>query len=165
MAIDVEGAFIGDSPAWDPTAHRLVARITPAKRLRETLKTVPVRIRGMAPDSSSINTVTDVATGEANKRLTPGGMVNLRGTRIKIVGTAEGVGLWLTNQDSQEAVKIPMTSIGVNDPSKMSFVVPASLPTGNYLLSIVTLYSGGGAPLKEPRTTTLSYVLVVDQNT
>ena len=162
VALDVEGAFFGDSPAWNPSVNRLAARITPSKKLRETLKSVPVRLRGMAPDSCVINTVTDVATGKVNDRLTPGGMANLRGTRIKIAGEAEGVGLWLTNQDTQEGIAVPSTAIGVNDPSRVSFVVPAGLPAGNYLLSIVTQFTGNSTPLKHPRTVALSYVLTVD---
>ena len=162
VALDVEGAFIGDNPSLNPSVNRLVARITPSKKLRETLKATPVRIRGKASDSSAINSVTDVATGKVNERLTPGGMANLHGARIKIVGEAAGVGLWLTNQDTQEAVAVPSTAIGVNDPSKISFVVPATLAAGNYLLSVVTQYTGGGTLLKDPRTIVLRYVLAVD---
>jgi hypothetical protein len=55
-----------------------------------------------------------------------------------------------------------VTSIGVNDPSRISFVVPADLPPGEYLLIIVTQFSGGGKNLKEPRTLTLEYHLTVE---
>ena len=162
VALDVEGAFTGDNPSWNPATNRLVARLTLSKKLRNMLKTIPVRIRGMAPDSSAINSVTDVATGAVNKRLTPGGIANLRGARIKIVGDADGLGLRLTNRDTQEVVVIPPTAIGVNEPSRISFVVPASLAAGSYLLSVVTQFTGNSTPLKHPRTVALSYVLAVD---
>jgi hypothetical protein len=163
IALDVEGAFIGDAASWDPAVNSLAARITPSKKLRQALKATPVRIRGMAADGAAINTVTDVATGTVNERLTPGGMVNLSGSRIKITGDAEGVGLWLTNQDTQDAVQVPSTAIGINEPSRVSFVVPATLPAGSYLLSIVTQFTGGGIKLTSPRTIVLHYVLAVDQ--
>ena len=161
VAVDVEGAFYGDAPVWDSSTNRLVARITPSKHLREKLKATPVRIRGMAPDSSVISEVIDVATGKRNEALSIGGMANLHGTCMKIAGDAQGVGLWLTNQDSNEDILVPMTAIGINNPSSISFVVPASTPTGNYLLSIVTQYNHSRL-LKEPRTVTLNYVLAVN---
>jgi hypothetical protein len=162
VSVDVEGAFIGDAPSWDPAIHHLVARVTPSKPLRQALKSTPVRIRGMAPDSSVISKVTDVATGKVNALLTPGGMANLQGTRIKIVGDAENTGLWLTNQDTQEKIKVPITAIGINDPKWISFVVPLSIPSGSYMLSIATQFAGGGKNLKEPRTIVLNAVLAVD---
>lgn len=163
ISVDVEGAFIGDAPVWNPQVNRLAAHITPSKTLRETLKSTPVRIRGKASDSSVISTVTDVVTGKVNEQLTPGGIVNLRGTRVKIAGSAQNVGLWLTNQDTQEATPVPMSSIGTNDPSRLSFVVPATLASGSYLLSIVTQFTSGTTLLREPRTVVLRCVLSVDQ--
>jgi hypothetical protein len=89
-------------------------------------------------------------------------MVNIKGQRIKIAGAKEGVGLKVTNQDSGEVFEIPMTSIGTNDPSKISFVVPAALPAGSYTLSIVTQFIGGGALRKEPKTIVFNYILSVE---
>jgi hypothetical protein len=162
IALDVEGAFIGDTPSWDPAANKLAARIAPTKALRETLKATPVRILGMAPDGSAIASVTDVATGKVNETLTLGGMANIKGTRIKIAGDNAGNGLFLTNEDTKEAAQIPSTAIGANDPSKIAFVVPATLAKGSYRLSVVTQYSGSGKLLKEPRTIALQYVLAVE---
>jgi hypothetical protein len=161
VALDVEGAFIGDAPAWNPAVHKLAARIAPTKELRETLKATPVRILGMAPDGSVITSVTDVATGKVNETLTPGGMANIKGSRIKIAGDESGVGLFLTNKDTQEALQVPATAIGANDPSKIAFVVPTTLASGSYELSIVTQFTGGGKLLNNTKTITLNYVLAV----
>jgi hypothetical protein len=161
IALDVEGAFIGDNPSWNAEVNKLTARITPSKALREALKNTPVRVRGMAQDSSNINFVTDVTTGNVNATLTAGGMANIKGTRIKIVGDLATVGLFLTNQDTQAVVQVPMTAIGINDPSTVSFVVPATLPAGNYLLSIGTQYTGSAKALKELKTIILNYILTI----
>jgi hypothetical protein len=162
IALDTNAVFIGDAPVWDPEKDRLVARITPSKALREALKSTPVRILGMAPDNSVISFVTDVTTGKVNETLTLGGMVNLRGSRVKIVGNKPGIGLWLTNVDTQEEVEVPSTAIGMNDPKRISFVVPATLAAGNYILSIVTQFVNGSTLLKEPRTLRLGYVLAAE---
>jgi hypothetical protein len=161
--LDVEGSFIGDAPQWDGKTNRLTARITASKELREALKATPVRVLGKAQEGNVINAVTDVATGKANEVLTPGGMANIKGNKIKIAGDSPDIGLFLTNQDTAEAVAVPMTAIGANDPSKIAFVIPATLVAGNYLLSIVTQYTGSsGRFLNEPRTITLNYVLAVE---
>ena len=161
IALDVNGSFIGDNPAWNPAVNKLVARITPSKDLREALQSTPVRIRGMAADGSVINSVTDVATGAVNAVLTAGGMANIKGVRIKIAGDVPGVGLFLTNQDTSAVVQVPMTAVGINDPSKISFVVPATLADGDYLLSIGTQYTNGSTLRNEVKTVVLGYILSV----
>jgi hypothetical protein len=73
------------------------------------------------------------------------------------------VGLFLTNQDTQEVIQIPSTSIGMNDPSKVMFVAPTYLAVGSYLMSIVTQSSGNSKILlNEPRTITFIQILTVE---
>jgi hypothetical protein len=47
----------------------------------------------------------------------------------------------------------------MNDPSKVSFIVPADLPAGDYRLSVTTQFSTNAPNLKEPRTYIYDYVL------
>ncbi|MDR2041443.1 MAG: DUF4469 domain-containing protein [Tannerella sp.] len=162
LLLDVEGVFTGDVADWDPDKHKLVVTVTASKELREVLKTVPVRVIGMAPDQAAIAQVTDVASGKVNEKITPGGMVSVKGSRIKIAGTDSAVGLFLTNQDTQDAVQIPTTAIGQNDPKKIMFVAPADLAAGSYLLSVVTQYSGHSTRLlNSPRTIIFRQILTV----
>jgi multidrug efflux pump subunit AcrA (membrane-fusion protein) len=163
LVLDVEGVFLGDVPVWNPEKHKLVASITATKELHETLKATPVKILGMAPDRAAIAQVTDVVSGKTNEVLTPGGMVNVKGSRIRIEGDEPTVGLFLTNQDTQEVIQIPVTSIGMNDPSKVMFVAPTGLAAGSYLMSIVTQSSGNSKILlNKPRTITFIQILTVE---
>jgi hypothetical protein len=157
--LDVKGVFIGDHAKWDPTQHSLVVHITPSARLRSAIKEVSVNVRGKASDGLFINSVTDVSTGEINQRLTPGGGVNMQGNKMKIVGDDPSVGIHLTSQDSQTTVTVPMNSILINDPSKISFIVPADLSAGDYKLMITTQFSSGTVLLNEPRSYLFDYVL------
>ena len=162
VVLDVEGAFTGSAPVWNPEVNKLVATIVSSKELRETLKTTPTKVIGLAPDQRAIISVTDVVTGRVNELLSPSGMANIKGTLIKIEGDKPEVGLFLVNQDTQAAVRIPATAIGQNDPKAIKFVVPYDVPSGNYLLSVVSQFSGGGGRfLQEPRTVTLNHILVV----
>jgi hypothetical protein len=161
-ALSADGPFFGDAPKWNPEVNSLAARISPIKQLREMLKEIPVRVLGLAPEQSAIATVTDVASGKTNECLTPGGMANIKGSRIRIAGDKPGVGLFLYNQDTETTVEIAANSIGLNDPSSIMFVIPADLESGNYQISIVTQFSGNTSrPYNDPHTITLSYLLSV----
>jgi multidrug efflux pump subunit AcrA (membrane-fusion protein) len=117
----------------------------------------------MAPDQAAIAQVTDVASGKVNEILTPGGMVNIKGSRIRIGGDNPDVGLFLINQDTQEKIQIPASAIGMNAPSKVMFVAPADLAAGTYLMSVVTQFIGNTAKLlKAPRTITFNHILTVE---
>ena len=163
LMLDVEGAFIGDAPVWKPEINKLVSNIVASKELRETLKDTPVKVIGMAPEQAVIASLTDVVSGKVNEVLTPGGMANIRGNRIKIAGDKPGIGLFFTNQDTQEAVQVPDTAIGVNDPSKLILIIPPDLPAVNYLLSVVTQFTGSNSRfLNDPRTITFNQLLAVE---
>jgi hypothetical protein len=162
IALDVHGTFIGQGAQWDSKTNRLAARITASKDLRERLAKTPVHVLGEAPDNSVINSIADIASDTVNDKLPPGGIANIKGNRIKITGTDPTIGLYFTEQETKEETPIPSTAIGTNDPSKISFVIPASIVPGDYLLSIVTQYSGGGKERKDPKTIVLNHVLTVE---
>ena len=158
--LTVSGVFIGDNAKWDSSQHSLSVNTTPTAELRNAVKTTTVDVRGLAVSGPVVNSLTDVSSGEVNSRLTPGGGVNLTGSKIKIEGEAQGVGISLVNQVTQEVISIPQTSVLVNDPSKITFLVPATLAAGDYKLNLCTQYSPSvKTPLKEARTYTFEYVL------
>jgi hypothetical protein len=159
--VEPTGGFIGDAAKWDPAKNRLMGRLLPSKELREALKTVEVVVIGMGKVPNMISSVEDVVTGEVNVCLTRGGMVHIYGNKIKITGADPTVGLKLTQSTGGTVWAIPATAIGINDPSRVSFVVPADLTPDEYTLSLVTQYSGS-KDLKNPRTVTLEYPLTVD---
>ncbi|MDR1583730.1 MAG: DUF4469 domain-containing protein [Prevotellaceae bacterium] len=152
------GTFIGDHPAWDDKINSLSLLSVASADVREIIKEIEVEVLGMASSGICINLLTDVVSGEVNSRITPGGGVNLAGVKIKIAGDAENVGLHLTEIVTGTITDIPITSVLVNAPSKLTFIVPPDLPTGDYKLSITTQFSHA-VMLKEPRTYLFDYVL------
>jgi hypothetical protein len=155
----VDGVFIGDHATWDPKKNKLVLTTTPSADVREAIKNVVIEVLGMAQSGLFVNTLTDVTTEEVNTCITPGGGVNLSGVKIKIVGDEPGVGLYLDEVNTSAEVTIPKAAILINDPSKITFIVPADLPAGDYKLKIVTQYSTNQVLLKEPRTYVFDYIL------
>lgn len=159
--LSVNGVFIGDSARWDSNIHALNVNVTPIAELRETVRATAVEVRGLSASGLAINSLIDVSSGEENKRLTPGGGVNLTGSKIRINGDAQGVGISLINQITNESTTIPANSILTNEPSKISFVVPATLPSGDYKLSLTTQYSAAQTSLRDARTFLFDYILNV----
>ena len=160
--LNVNGVFLGDNASWDKDKHTLSVHVTPSVELRNAVKSCDVEVRGMAASPMAINSVTDVSTGEVNTKLTPGGGVNVTGTRIKIEGDQTGVGIKLVNEETKEETLVPMNSILDNSPSKLTFIVPAGLAAGDYRLMITTQHSSARVLLKEPRTYSFEYLLEVN---
>lgn len=147
----VNGVFTGDDAHWNPDEHQLSLQVAPHARLRQLMERTQVKIRGKASVGTTINTLTDVSTGEVNRRLTPGGMVNLSGVRMKIAGPSPDNGLYLTHQGSGVSTFIPAAALAVNLPRSITFTVPASLEPGDYQLSIKTQFVHSRKYLNEPR--------------
>ncbi len=159
--LGVSGVFIGDNAKWDSSQHKLWVKAAPTAQLRNSVASCSVDVRGMAVVGICINLLVDVSTGEENARLTPGGGVNLTGSKIKIDGDDPNVGIKLINQANDEITLIPKTSLLVNEPSRITFIVPPALANGDYKLSLTTQYSPSIKTLKEARTSTFDYVLNV----
>ena len=161
LNLGVEGIFIGDNAKWDGAAHKLKITASPTARLRSFIKGVAINVRGMATVGVVVNTVTDVTTGEVNASITPGGAVNITGSKMKIAGDNPACGIALTNEADGTVTLIAATAIAINEPAKITFVAPAALPAGDYKLSITTQFSNSTQLLKEPRSYVFEYILSV----
>jgi hypothetical protein len=162
FSLDVKGAFTGDYPQWDPTVNNLRLKATARKKLLTAIRDIHVNIHGKASPGTVISMLTDVSSGEENKRLTPGGGVELTGKRIKIAGDDPENGIRLHNQASHVEYPVMKESILLNHPKKVSFIVPSQLPAGDYTLSLTTQYTTSTSLLKEPHTYPFEYILVVE---
>ena len=91
-----EGIFIGDHAHWDTEVNKLMISSVSTLEARKALENIEVEVRGMASSGLCINKVTDVASGEDNERLTPGGAVNMTGVKIRIAGDSPDNGIFLT---------------------------------------------------------------------
>ena len=150
--LGVTGVFIGDNAKWDSKQHSLFVSATPTAQLRDAVSVSKVDVRGMASVGLSINAVTDVTTGAQNSKFTPGGGVNVVGNKIKIEGTDAKVGIYLLSLPTNKVIPIPKTSILVNEPSKVSIILPTTLANGDYKIGISTQHTGNKTLLKEVRT-------------
>ena len=159
--IAVNGIFNGEDTNWDKTKHELSLRITPIEPLRKRLKNTEVQVRGMAVTGTIVNRVYDMFSDTENSRITPGGSVIVSGTRLKIAGVDAENGIRLIHIESNQITRIPLSVVPVNTPSKLGFIVPATLTAGEYKLSVTTQFSPSGVLLKRHRTYYFEYPLRV----
>lgn len=161
----INGVFMGKTGTFDPAVHKLSVNITPAKDLRAELQKVTPEFTGYVKDlgGARIGLVKDATTGKTDGSLSPGGIVEVTGKKIKSInadGTAVGK-VVLVNTETQAETDI--TSLAINDPSRLMFTIPASLPEGTYKLRVETHYSGPSVRLKTSRVIDYDQELYVGQ--
>lgn len=141
---------------FDPTRNSVYVSFNQGSELREAIGQVKVDIIGRKDD------VMYVAGGGAATRVPTDGSPDfvaiagrnftLRGANIKVAGNDPSVGITLTDADG-EVTQIDDDMIGVNDPSKIMFIIPTGLADGTYKLTLTTQYGGNSRTfLKKPRS-------------
>ena len=149
----ISGVFSANG-TFDPAKHALGVNISPAKDLRSKLETVTPEFSGYVKDlgGARIGQVKDTITGKTDGTLSPGGIVEVTGKKIKSLnadGTAPGK-VVLVNTETQAETDI--TSLAINDPGRLMFAIPATLPEGTYQLRVETYYSASNKMLTAVRT-------------
>ena len=86
------------------------------------------------------------ATRAQDASATAGRAFTLTGGKLKIAGTDPSVGITLTDSSGTET-KITEDLYVVNDPSRLTFIIPAGLADGTYELKVTTQFSGSGSKL------------------
>ena len=149
----ITGIFSGTGLA-DPTINSCQVNITPSSDLKKKLQDeVILEYSGRKLDlgGANIAEVLDMTTGKTDGTVTPGGMVQLKGNKIKCINAdGSGIGKLTLYNDSESGEEVPV--LGVNEPSKIIFVFPTGLLAGEYRLEIETYFTSGTTMLKEPRT-------------
>jgi len=149
--VNVHGVFQGDAAKWDKEKHSLHVQANPIVELKKAVESCEVELRGMAPERAGINSVKDLNSEEFNTTITPGGVVQVFGSNIKIVGDLESLGIYLYHLETNTEIVIPMSRLAVNAPSHLFFVAPADLKIGLYSLSVLTQYTSQGRFRKQAR--------------
>jgi hypothetical protein len=156
-SFSISGTFESPLDSFDPERHKLNINITKGSLLRDIEKTVPFEKMNASASGPRIREVKDIVSGEINRQLTPGGVIEIRGNNIKLSGNDAECGVWFVPEtDTPKKAEI----IATNKPSVVLAMVPA-LPAGPYKLKIVTRYSGA-RDWKTPKAFVFSAGFVVN---
>lgn len=153
----ISGVFKGTDDSFDGTRHRLNITVQKGKLLKLAQQEIRPQKVDFNPAQARIYRVTDVVSGQDNEKLTPGGVVKIFGTRLKISGKDTKVGLWFVAANGTETKADHLVR---NMPSELTAIIPTLTP-GKYHIKLVTQYSGGTKELKTTKSLTYDKELTV----
>lgn len=136
----IGGCFQGPDDAYDPSRHRLLVRVSAGKRIRQT---VPGQARVAKQDRGKALPLplvyVDLASGERNRSLTPGGAGQLIGRRLRFdpADTRQGVFFVAPDGAAVRAAEVIKTA-----PAEVIVIAPA-LAAGHYTLELRATFNGG----------------------
>ena len=146
----IKGVFYNKT--WNPEVNSLIASVTQGAALRAAIADTTVEILGEQSNPLEILSVTDIFTGKTDGTVTKTRNTEIKGSFLKIAGDDPACGISFTNTSTSAVIKLNMTDIVLNEPSRLLILVPASIPDGEYELSVTTQFSGGSVILKQPRS-------------
>jgi hypothetical protein len=136
------GVFEGAADSYTPTRHKTSININPGIDLRKVVPNIKTEKVQVADPIPYIIEVKDIVSGTVNESLTPGGVVQLRGSRLRFVVENPTNGIFLVSESGNE---IKLTVIAENKPARLMALLPADLTIGSYTLEVRTTYSQGNA--------------------
>lgn len=143
---------VAEQGVWNPEKNSIVVNFQTGAELREGIKATQVVNIGPKGSTIYIGGVTDAATRMTDATATAGRAFTLTGGKLKVVGTDPSVGITLTSE-SGTVTRVTEDLMVVNEPSKVTFIIPANLQDGRYTLTLTTQYGGNSATmLKTPRS-------------
>lgn len=160
----ITGVFMGKNGTFDPDVNACTVNVSPSQALRDEVTTVTPSFSGYVKElgGARLSLVRDVTSGKTDGTITPGGIVEVIGTKIKCVN-ADGTGMGrvlFVNQETQAETEV--TLLALNEASRLMFTVPASLTAGSYTLRVETYFSAGSTQLKSVRTIDYERPLLVN---
>lgn len=148
-----------DGGVWDKEKNTIKVNFQQGKTLREEIAKTKAEILGEKADIMYVLEVEDKKTGLKDGTVSSGFGVIIRGRNLKIAGSDESVGVYLTNDQSSEE-KLPDYQIIHNKPSELTIQIPTGLLPSTYTLRITTQFSAGKNSLKTPRSLDIQVNLV-----
>ena len=134
----IAGVFNSATDNFDPRRHRVKTNVTPGKRLKKANEGIKVQKVQTADPVPFILEVRDILSDTANDLLTPGGVIQIQGGRLKLAMDNPANGIFLIDEQGQ-ATKLQ--HIVENKPARLIGMLPASLAQGTYTLEVRTTLS------------------------
>lgn len=156
----IRGVFRAPTETFDRDRHHILMQFTQGDLMRREISNVDIEILGLADASLAILQVKDKKTGKVNDEITPGHVIRVLGSKLKVAGDKPEVGVTLVKVADGSRVIIGTDDLIVNNPSELLILLPATLAPGKYRLEVVTQY-GGNKNLKEARKVVFDNELTV----
>jgi hypothetical protein len=130
--------FNGLGDSFDPTHHTVKVNLNQGAALRSAAARIKTKKVQVADPIPYIVEVKDVLSGSTNDLLTAGGVVQMRGSRLKLVDNDTTNGIFLL--PAAGGAEIRLAVIVENKPARLIAMLPADLAAGEYHLEVRTTY-------------------------
>ena len=132
------GVYHGSADVFDPKRHRVKMNLTAGAAIRKAVENIKLQKSQTADILPFITELTDVMSETVNDQITPGGVIEIRGGRLKLATENPDNGVFLIDEAGQ-AVKLP--KVMENKPARLIAIMPADIPQGTYTLEVRTSLS------------------------
>ena len=156
----IRGVFDSPMETFNSQKHSILFQFNQGEKLRAEIPNIEINILGVADATSAVLQVKDVKSGTVNDLLTPGHVLKISGSKIKVAGEDKVNGIYFVNTDTNDRTQVELSDVVNNNPSELIIVVPA-LSAGKYNVEVVTQFAGNKL-LKESRTASFDKLLTVN---
>lgn len=135
----IQGVFTDSNDSFDSSRHQIKFNSKLGKRynqVAQNVKTEKVEPVSNAPVPYRFE---DIASGTTNETLTPGGVADLTGTRLKFDEGDENQGIFFIATDGTSS---KVSKVITKKNSQVVFMIPDALVAGEYTLEVRILPSG-----------------------
>ena len=135
IRLSIKGGFNSKTDTFDGNRHTLEINIYPNPALREAVQSGAEmqKVESHTPEPS-LDEFTNVNTADVDSIITPGGMGQVRGRRLKFDPADPNQGIFFIN-----GTETRVTVVGKNTATELMFLIP-NLEPGQYALEVRSLF-------------------------
>lgn len=147
------GVFESENEPFDDEKHWKGVNLTAGTSMRKASREMKITLTRATVPTPYVKAFFDIRAESTNQSITPGFMADITGDLIKIEGEQSGV--YFINTTTGTETKV--ARIHVNQPKKLTVIIPEGLATGSYRIEIRTHIHES----KDLRTASLNAILTV----
>ncbi|MGG8496850.1 DNA-binding domain-containing protein [Tenacibaculum sp. TC6] len=158
IGYSISGVFETEEDSFNPDTHKLHVNLNGGKLINEAKSTIPLQRIAPPITTTVINNCKDLVSNTSNTTLTPNGLFELNGIRLKVDGDKDEVGVYFVAEDATET---KVVYIAQNGYKKIIGQIP-TLAAGTYKVRIKTqATANSGQFLKDVRISDSAFTVTV----
>ncbi|GHV61479.1 hypothetical protein FACS1894195_2050 [Bacteroidia bacterium] len=140
----IAGVFNGMGDNFDPLRHVVKVNLNQGAALRLAAKRIKPKKVQVADPIPYIVEVKDILSGSVNDHLTAGGVIQLRGSRLRFIDDDYSNGIFII--PVADAPEMRLSVVVENKPARLITLLPSNLVAGEYQLEVRSTFVHGGKP-------------------
>lgn len=136
----ISGAFQGVTDMFQSSRHKVKINLNKGVSLRDAVKRIKTERTKVMEPLPYIVEVKDVLSRTSNDILTPGGVIEIRGSRLKFTESNPDNGVFLIDE---KGTSHRCATVVENKPGRLIIMLLNTLSKGTYTLEVRTTYGPG----------------------